>query len=163
MFSWVKWVFFQIDTVEMGVYFRSNALMCCIEIWYTHISPVPFKSHIKWINNRYWWSVYRIVTFMTTLHICCMVYDICSGLILGLRPANDHDERRCYFVTTSLIGWAQICYWGVYREHVWQNGREISKVRSPLILKHTELKMQKSQQFWVDQVPFIHTVHISLA
>ena len=25
------------------------------------------------------------------------------GLILGLRPAN---ERRCYFVTTSLIGWA---------------------------------------------------------
>ena len=27
-----------------------------------------------------------------------------SGLILGLRPAN---ERRQYFVTTSLIGWAQ--------------------------------------------------------
>ena len=32
----------------------------------------------------------------TALHI--------SGLILGLRPAN---ERRRYFVTTSLIGWAQ--------------------------------------------------------
>ena len=27
-----------------------------------------------------------------------------SGLILGLRPAN---ERRRYFVTMSLIGWAQ--------------------------------------------------------
>ena len=27
-----------------------------------------------------------------------------SVLILGLRPAN---ERRLYFVTTSLIGWAQ--------------------------------------------------------
>ena len=27
-----------------------------------------------------------------------------SGLILGLRPAN---ERRCYKVTPSLIGWAQ--------------------------------------------------------
>ena len=27
-----------------------------------------------------------------------------SGLILGLRPAN---ERQCYFVTTSLIGWVQ--------------------------------------------------------
>ena len=26
------------------------------------------------------------------------------GLILGLRPAN---ERRCYKVTPSLIGWAQ--------------------------------------------------------
>ena len=27
-----------------------------------------------------------------------------AGLILGLRPAN---EIRRYFVTTSLIGWAQ--------------------------------------------------------
>ena len=27
------------------------------------------------------------------------------GLILGLHPAN---ERRCYFVTTSLIGWVQV-------------------------------------------------------
>ena len=27
-----------------------------------------------------------------------------AGLILGLRPAN---ERRRYFITTSLIGWAQ--------------------------------------------------------
>ena len=31
------------------------------------------------------------------------VYDI-TGVILGLRPAN---ERRRYFVTTSIIGWAQ--------------------------------------------------------
>ena len=27
-----------------------------------------------------------------------------TELILGLRPAN---ERRCYLVTRSLIGWAQ--------------------------------------------------------
>ena len=27
-----------------------------------------------------------------------------TGLILRLCPAN---ERRCYFVTTSLIGWVQ--------------------------------------------------------
>ena len=27
-----------------------------------------------------------------------------AGLILGLRPAN---ERRRYFVATSLIGWVQ--------------------------------------------------------
>ena len=31
----------------------------------------------------------------------CAVY---AGLILGLRAAN---ERRRYFVTMSLIGWAQ--------------------------------------------------------
>ena len=30
--------------------------------------------------------------------------NISAGLILGLRPVN---ERRRYFVTTSLIGWAQ--------------------------------------------------------
>ena len=29
---------------------------------------------------------------------------VMTGLILRLRPAN---ERRRYFVTTSLIGWAQ--------------------------------------------------------
>ena len=36
-----------------------------------------------------------------------MIYSIvitCTGLILGLRPAN---ERRRYKVTPSLIGWAQ--------------------------------------------------------
>ena len=27
-----------------------------------------------------------------------------SGLILGLRPAN---ETQCYFVTTALTGWVQ--------------------------------------------------------
>ena len=32
-------------------------------------------------------------------------HDQYTGLILGLRPAN---ERRRYKVTTSLIGWAQI-------------------------------------------------------
>ena len=32
------------------------------------------------------------------------VHDVIAGLILGLHPAN---ERRRYFVTTSLIGWAQ--------------------------------------------------------
>ena len=35
---------------------------------------------------------------------CNVRQELCSGLILGLRPAN---EKRRYFVTTSLIGWAQ--------------------------------------------------------
>ena len=45
--------------------------------------------------------------------ICCglLIYYGYTGLILRLRPAN---ERRRYFVTTSLIGWAhtknQRCY-----------------------------------------------------
>ena len=35
---------------------------------------------------------------------CFVGFLPCSGLILGLRPAN---ERRRYKVTLSLIGWAQ--------------------------------------------------------
>ena len=35
---------------------------------------------------------------------CASGLDTITGLILGLRPAN---ERRRYFVTTSLSGWAQ--------------------------------------------------------
>ena len=34
----------------------------------------------------------------------CLAKECSSGLIPGLRPAS---ERRCYFVTTSLIGWVQ--------------------------------------------------------
>ena len=44
---------------------------------------------------------------MTSLYWISPSGHFCSrhtGLILGLRPAN---ERRRYFVTTSLIGWAR--------------------------------------------------------
>ena len=43
----------------------------------------------------------RNVGTVTILYIITVI----AGLILGLRPAN---ERRRYFVTTSLIGWVQI-------------------------------------------------------
>ena len=42
--------------------------------------------------------------FEQSIHLWAITkYDI-SGLILGLRPAN---ERRRYKVTSFLIGWAQ--------------------------------------------------------
>ena len=42
-----------------------------------------------------------------------------TGLILGLRPAN---ERRRYIVTPSLIGWAQT--WNQFWNHytLWSSG-----------------------------------------
>ena len=43
------------------------------------------------------------------MYILYNSYD--AGLILGLRPAN---ERRRYFVTTSLIGWAQTYVFEAY-------------------------------------------------
>ena len=39
-----------------------------------------------------------------TNHCCSATRYISTRLILDLRPAN---ERQCYFVMTSLIGWAQ--------------------------------------------------------
>ena len=50
-----------------------------------------------------------------------------TGLILGLRPAN---ERRCYFVTPSLIGWAQT----------------YNQPRSTTTMKHPTF--QSRQSFW---------------
>ena len=58
-------------------------------------------------------SIHVFVHFVSkfNLHISCeflyvpkMIASYNTGLMLGLRPAN---ERRCYFVTTSLIGWVQ--------------------------------------------------------
>ena len=60
--------------------------------WLHTISPchgvyVPLTSDTPWLCRSVWqgWST-------------------CSELILGSPPAN---ERQCYFVTMSLIGWAQ--------------------------------------------------------
>ena len=45
-------------------------------------------------------------TELTMMEYCEVgsIKDQMTWMILGLRPAN---ERRRYFVTTSLIGWAQ--------------------------------------------------------
>ena len=61
-----------------------------------------------------WLAIYRLQWRLSS-------YEIYPWLILGLRPAN---ERRCYFVTTSLIGWMQA-----------QNQPCISKVRPPQLSK----------------------------
>ena len=50
------------------------------------------------------------------------VVHLITGLILGLYPAN---ERRRYFVTASLIGWAQTYNQPCYHPHHWPFVREI--------------------------------------
>ena len=55
----------------------------------------------------YWPSLGPLFCFTPTLamqlQFACKS-DTCTGLILGLCPAN---ERRHYFVTMFLIGWVQ--------------------------------------------------------
>ena len=54
------------------------------------------------LNKKYLNSIF----FIPRMYCCHMANTLGtdSGPILGLRPAN---ERWRYFVTTSLIGWAQ--------------------------------------------------------
>ena len=56
------------------------------------------------------------------------------GLILGLHPAN---ERRCYFVTTSLIGWVQ-----AWNQH-WIHNVFTSSGGSKFKIKRSDLYYKK--------------------
>ena len=83
-------------------------------------SPVQYHSlhHVQpWCHGWDWpyslhcprdKSAYRKPLAESTGYLTLPCLLTCLGpvswLILGLSPAN---ERRCYFVTTSLIGWAQ--------------------------------------------------------
>ena len=70
---------------------------------------------VSFLNVRWWHSLLFITivkyiiswsfSFLASLGISIAYHEsVQSGLSLGLRPAN---ERRRYFVTTSLIGWTQ--------------------------------------------------------
>ena len=66
---------------------NSNHRFCAFETY-----NKAFYALLKRPPGYQWWAV---------LYQASCVY---AGLILGLRPAN---KRRRYFVTTSLIAWAQ--------------------------------------------------------
>ena len=57
---------------------------------YIELAPCSFHAYI-YIN-------------LSLAPVYTPLYHMYTGLILGLRPAN---ERRRYKVTPSLIGWAQ--------------------------------------------------------
>ena len=59
------------------------------------------KPSTKWAPLL---TVTRSYTILIDMFNILMPRQMTAGLILGLRPAN---ERRRYFVTTSLTGWAQ--------------------------------------------------------
>ena len=63
-----------------------------------HIHTVVF-----WCVVSVTWKFFFITSFFSPFEIHWWKVTL-AGLILGWRPDN---ERLCYFVTTSLIGWAQ--------------------------------------------------------
>ena len=72
-----------------------------------HTIMPHMKYHVVTAEQRKMWignSAYNSGDNCRKLLVVWVTSHVGTGLILGLRPAN---ERRRYFVTTSLIGWAQ--------------------------------------------------------
>ena len=82
---------------------RSNKLGRKHNMWWRiGMRMIRFMSMFYAINMS---LRYKTVSGISVMFACRHnMYGIYSGLILGLRPAN---ERRSYFITTSLIGWLQ--------------------------------------------------------
>ena len=67
---------------------------------YTHIIYTPARQvNVLWIIQ---WALHVLIDACGRDPVTSLLYS--AQLILGLRPAN---ERRRYFVTTSLIGQVQ--------------------------------------------------------
>ena len=56
------------------------------------------------VYDKLWPEITLTVNALQQLNLKVIIIQQTTGLILGLRPAN---ERRRYKVTPSLIGWAQ--------------------------------------------------------
>ena len=83
-------------------------LWCVVGMSVTHLTQSTFKRkgtsyHMVIISCK----SKHITDAVEHVRMCALYGGFWRGLcrlIVGLRPAN---ERRCYFVTTPLIGWAQ--------------------------------------------------------
>ena len=60
--------------------------------------------------SQWWliyWHIYASCKFLSLAQVmACWSQTVASGIRLGMHPAN---ERRCYIVTMSVIGWVH--YW----------------------------------------------------
>ena len=78
-------------------------------VYHSLRSHSQISSYMKTANNmsqKHWilCSILIKHKLLAEIRHCKVLSPQLSGLILGLRPAN---ERRRYFVTRSLIGWVQ--------------------------------------------------------
>ena len=78
---------------------------CCI------LSAVTFIDNTVIVCHFIWLVVFCIFMFLSLvyissvllhIHVYCLNVVVIPGIILGMGSAN---ERRCYIVTSSLIGW----------------------------------------------------------
>ena len=98
------------------------------------------RSHKTWhllFNSTYVYDTAVIIhnSLHSPISICssCKCH-ICAGLILGLHPAN---ERHCYKVTPSLIGWAQT--WRQSCMRIWIKQVTGYKIQLIIMQKYTSV------------------------
>ena len=102
--AWLTWALAWMISFYTGQWFGSEREQHWGLSW---VLTVNVAIHIQ--SNLYNTSIFQdkrarlSVAHPWGLAVDCLLGDN-TGLILGLRSAN---ERRRYFVTTSLIGWAQ--------------------------------------------------------
>ena len=73
--------------------------------WCINISMYISQCNSLFIYTYHVFLLIQLYRLFRSVHKCDVITSLLiSGLILVLRPAN---ERRRYFVTTSLIGWVQ--------------------------------------------------------
>ena len=70
----------------------------------TVITELMFFVYLAPAESKYEPIISRRCVKILYVKYSGVLGDPMTGLVLGLRPAN---ERRRYFVTTSLIGWEQ--------------------------------------------------------
>ena len=107
-----KW-FWNITRQYLSIYLNINALQPISVIFLTIYPPSQHHRHLICfpISWQFPYCVWKLmVSCMLSTNWCRRIREREKTSahrrirILGLRPAN---ERRCYFVTASLVGWAQ--------------------------------------------------------
>ena len=78
----------------------TDFLACLLICWRLSLLPASQKLGLKSLVNQH---EFQHEIYLPRKAPAEVIFRK-PGLILGLRPAN---ERRRYFVTASLIGWAQ--------------------------------------------------------
>ena len=105
--------FWNITCQYLSIYLNINTLQPISVIFLTIYPPSQHHRHLICfpISWQFPYCVGKLmVSYMLSTNWCLRIRKREKNpahriiRILGLRPAN---ERRCYFVTASLIGWAQ--------------------------------------------------------
>ena len=108
-----------------------------------------------WFYQVHFRKNIRPDSYISFKHLLLLIYNYSSHTRLKLRPAN---ERRHYFVTMSLIVWAQLWYIRLEMADDMKNALSRTKIFAYVSLGHGYvIKWKHSPRYW----PFVGEIHRS--